>query len=400
MSPEEIDIEIKEGASKTFSVADGLSIKARRENDQWGQFDEDWGFRIHDIPIEFRAQTKLDNFLLAKQEEKVRKLILESKPYNIVIEPTNICNLQCPLCSTGIGAQTRKKGVLDLDRFKKLIDEIKDSCLQLSLQNWGEPTLVKELPEMIRYAYENKVFIRLSSNFSVDYPEGYLEKLIKSGIGRLVIDLDGTTQEIYEQYRRNGSLQKVLENTKNAMRIKRENNLKFPVIQTRMLVMKHNEHQINEFKAISKELEVDEMELGNIQINPNSARNWLPENKEFVYESYMKQNEITPCHWPWSGITINWDGGVSPCCIIDDENTDFGNAFENGIMGIWNNEYYVSARSEFSNTKNITKMTICNICRNDTHNPNLFRVGDTFSITINPNTKFRGSKLIKEGGNL
>jgi len=395
-----VDAQIREGASKTFSVADGVSIKARRENDQWGQFDEDWGFRIHDIPIEFRSQKKLENFLLAKQEEKEKKIVLKSKPYNIVIEPTNICNLQCPLCSTGIGAQTRKKGVLNLERFKKLIDEVKDSCLQLSLQNWGEPTLVKDLPEMIKYAYDNQVFTRLSSNFSVEYPAGYLEDLIKSGIGRLVVDLDGTTQEVYEQYRRNGSLHTVLENTKKAMKIKHENNLKVPIIQTRMLVMKHNEHQIGEFREISKQLNVDEMELGNIQMNPNSARDWLPENKEFVYESYLKEKEILPCHWPWSGITINWDGGVSPCCVIDDENTDFGNAFESGIMNIWNNEYYVSARSEFSDTKNITKMTICNICRNDTHNPNLFRVGDTFSITMNPNTKFRGSKLIKKGGNL
>ena len=163
-----------------------------------------------------------------------------------------------------------------------------------------------------------------------------------------------------------------------------------------MLVMRYNEHQIDEFREISKQLNVDEIELGNIQINPNTARRWLPQNKEFVYESYLKQNEITPCHWPWSGLTINWDGGVSPCCIIDDENTDFGNAFEKGIMDVWNNEYYVSARSEFSDTKKMTKLTICNICKNDTHNPNLFRVGDTFSITMNPNTKYRGSQLIKK----
>ena len=50
--------DIRLGASKTFSVADGVSIKARRENDEWGQFDEDWGFRIHDVPIEFRTELK------------------------------------------------------------------------------------------------------------------------------------------------------------------------------------------------------------------------------------------------------------------------------------------------------------------------------------------------------
>lgn len=390
MAPEMVDAPTNLGGSKTFSVADSVSVKARREEDKWGVFDEDWGFRIHDIPIEFRTEEKYENFKLAKIEEKEHKIHLKSKPYNIVIEPTNVCNLQCPLCSTGIGAKTRKKGVLDLENFKKMIDQIKDSCLQLSLQNWGEATLVENLPEMIKYAAENKIFTRLSTNFSINYKDDYIKKIANSGLGRIVIDVDGTTQEVYEKYRINGKLERVLENTKELIKIKKENNLEFPIVQTRMLVMKHNEHQINDFKQISKELEVDEMELGNIQINPNTAGGkWLPNNQEFVYATYRGEEKIQPCHWPWSGLTVNWDGGVSPCCIIDDQNTDFGNIFEDELIKIWNNEFYVSARSVFSEEKNITKNTICNMCKNDTHNPKLLRIGDSFSITTNPNVVFR-----------
>lgn len=385
-----VDAPSKLGGSQTFSVADTVSVKSRRDNDTWGIFDEDWGFRIHDIPEEFRSKIKLENFLLAKNEEKEHKINLESRPYNIVIEPTNVCNLQCPLCSTGIGAKTRTKGVLDLENFKKMIEQIKDSCLELSLQNWGEATLVDDLPDMIKYAADNKIFTRLSTNFSINYKDGYIEKIAKSGLGRIVIDLDGTTQESYEKYRRNGNLETVLNNTKELIKIKKENKLKFPIIQTRMLVMKQNEHQIDEFKKISHELGVDEMELGNIQLNPNTARDvWLPINKEFVYATYRGERKIEPCHWPWSGLTINWDGGVSPCCIIDDQNTDFGNIFEDDLLKIWNNEFYVSARSQFSDTKNITKNTICNICKNDTHNPKLLRIGDTFSITTKQDVEFR-----------
>ena len=393
--PDLVDAPVKSGGSKTFSVADGVSIKARRENDDWGVFDEDWGFRIHDVPKEFRTEKKYQNFVLANKEEREHKLILKSHPFNIVIEPTNVCNLQCPLCSTGVDAKTRKKGVLDLENFKNLINQIKETCLQLALQNWGEPTLVKELPEMIKYASDNGIYTRLSTNFSIKYKDGYIEELMTSGLGILVIDLDGTTQEIYEKYRKNGNLETVLRNTRQVVKIKQEKKLKFPIIQTRMLVMKQNENQIEDFRELSKQLKVDEMELDNIQLNPNTAaKEWLPKNKKFVYETYLKQKKPSPCHWPWSGLTINWDGGVSPCCIVDDQNSDFGNVFEEGMMGLWNNEFYVSSRSEFSQTKNMTKLTICNICKNDTHNPNLFRVGDTFSITMNPKTELRGSKLI------
>ena len=379
--------QIRLGASKTFSVADGVSIKSRRNHDDWGQFDEDWGFRIHDVPGEFRTQLKKENYDLAKKEENEKKLVLKSMPYNIVIEPTNSCNLQCPLCSTGIGAQTRKKGILEFENFKKLVDELKDTVLQLSLQNWGEATLVKDLPKMIKYASDNGIFTRLSTNFSVKYNDQFFKELMTSGLGILVIDLDGTDQITYEKYRKNGNLELVLENTKKAVEFKKENSLKFPIIQARMLVMKHNEHQIEEFRKISKELNVDEIELGNIQVNPNTAKHWLPSNQEFVYETYLKERKVTPCHWPWSGLTINWDGGVSPCCVIDDEKSDFGDIFEQGIKKLWNNEYYVSARSVFSKEKNNSKSTICDICKNDTHNPNLFRIGNTFSITSNKNVQ-------------
>ncbi len=380
------------GTAKTFSVADGISIKSRRENDKWGTYDEDWGFRIHDIPIEFRNDKKYANFVLAKKEEAEKKLILESKPYNVVIEPTNICNLQCPLCSTGIGAETRKKGILDFTTFKNFIDQLSDSILLLSLQNWGEPTLVDELPKMIKYAAEKNIFVRLSTNFSIKYKDDYLEKLMSSGLGILVMDLDGTTQEIYEKYRKNGDLNLVISNIKKAVQIKKDQNLKFPILQTRMIVMNQNEHQIDDFFKLSKELNVDEMEISNVQLNPNVAKKWLPKNKKYVYESYLDvEQKISPCHWPWSGFTINWDGGITPCCIIDDQNSDFGNVLETPISEVWNNEFYVSARSEFSNSKDITKFTICNMCKNDTHNPNLHRIGDTFSITMNPNTSFRNS---------
>jgi radical SAM protein with 4Fe4S-binding SPASM domain len=373
--------------TKTISLSDSVTLSTKKENESWGAFDEKWGFIFDDIPKDFITEKKIENFRLARKEEEEKKLRLKSKPYHFVIEPTNVCNLHCPLCSTGINAETRSKGTLTLEKFKKLIDEIKDFALELYLQNWGESTLVKTLPEMIKYATDNKIFVNLSTNLSINYSDEYLENLLKSGLGKLVIDVDGTTQETYEQYRVGGKLDVVLENTRKAIKFKKENNLKFPIITTKMLVMKHNEHQIDAFKKLSKELDVDQIELNNIQMNPNTAKSWLPDNPEFRYASYEKTGSVEPCHWPWSGFVVNWNGDVAPCCIVDDSDSDFGNILDDGLEKIWNNEYYVSARSEFSKEKDISKSTICNICKNDTHNPNLFRVGDTFSITSKPFVK-------------
>ena len=377
------------GSSQRFLVDDDSRINARLQDEQWGQFDDDWIFAIAEVPEEFRTEKRQKNYILAKQEEREQKIILKSKPYNIHIEPTNICNLRCPLCSTGVEAETRKKSILTFENFKKLIDNIKDTTLILSLQNWGEPTLVQDLPKMIRYAADAGIFTRMSTNFSIDYTDDYFEELMKSGLGRLVIDVDGTTQEIYKKYRVKGDLDLVINNTMRAVKFKKENHLKFPIIQLRMLVTKKNEHQIEDFKKLAKKLSADEMELGNIQLNPNTVSDeWLPKNKDYVYDTYLGEQVTNACHWPWTGFVINSDGGISTCAIVDDQNADFGNIFESDIMEIWNNEYYQSARTTWSKGKKRSKTTICNICKNDTHNKRLLRVGNTFSLTLNKNVSF------------
>ena len=77
MAPDMVDAHSALGGSQTFSVADSVSVKSRREADEWGVFDEDWGFRIHDIPEKFRTNKKFENFVLAKNEEKEHKIKLE-----------------------------------------------------------------------------------------------------------------------------------------------------------------------------------------------------------------------------------------------------------------------------------------------------------------------------------
>ncbi len=214
---------VKFGGSTRISVADDIRLKAKRGDDDWNDFDEEQGFHLHDVPSEFRSESKIRNYKLSLEEEKQQKLILKSKPYHIDLEPTNICNLRCPLCSTGVDVETRKKGTLTFEKFKHLVDQSKDTILHLSLQNWGEPTLVRDLPKMIRYAFDSGIFVKFPTNFSVEYADGYLEELVNSGLGRLIVDIDGTTQDIYGKYRRNGSLDTVLKNLEDVVKIKNKN---------------------------------------------------------------------------------------------------------------------------------------------------------------------------------
>ena len=341
---------------------------------------------ISHIPIELIDKNRLDNFLLSREEERKKLTKLKSLPYHYVVEPTNFCNLGCPLCPTGLKIDSRSKGKLKKESFEKILSKIENSALEIYLQNWGEATLLKYLPEIIKLCSDKKIYTNLSTNFSISYKGDFLYNLIKSGLTVLHIDLDGTTQDVYSNYRRNGKLDIVLKNIKEVVKIKKELGFAYPIIETTFLAMRHNEHQIDEFKKLSSELGVDQFNVGKIQVNPSlaSSKKWLPENQNYVYPTYtnMQKKNINPCHWPWSGMVINWDGNISACCIVDDIDADFGNIFNHELEDIWNNNKYISARSEFSDQSEISEKTICNVCKNDTHNLALNRKGESFSIAF------------------
>jgi len=334
---------------------------------------------------------KIKNFLIASIEEENKLFKVSSLPYKFIIDPTNACNLGCPLCPTGLGVSDRKKGILKFELFKNIIDQIKEYAIEVHLYNWGEPTLNKDLIKMLKYCENNNIWTRISSNLSLDYKEGYIEDLLTSGLNLLHVDVDGLDQEVYVKYRRKGNIDLVIKNIKKIQLIKKELNLKKPIIELAMLAMKQNEHQHSQFLSMKEELGADEIKIEKIQHNPNMDQKWLPENKELIYESYdggkAKSNSSTgsklqQCHWPWSAIVFNYDGAVNPCCIIDDPNADFNNVNDLNISQIWNSEEYISARSEFGDRKQITKETICNVCKNETHSKRLSRLSSSFAIKL------------------
>jgi len=347
---------------------------------------------INKYAIPYLDIKKVKNFVIACIEANKVTTKLTSKPYRIMVDPTNACNLGCPLCPTGLNASTRKKGVLKLEEFKKIVDEVKDYCIEIHLYNWGEPTLNKHLIEMIKYSKSKKIWSRISSNLSLNYKENYLEELVKSGLSLLHVDVDGLDQDVYEKYRRKGDFNTVIKNLKKISELKTKLQLKEPVLELAMLAMRQNEHQHEDFFDFAKELKAEEIKIDKIQHNPNMDEQWLPKNQSLIYRTYeggkadshstKEEEEKKQCHWPWSGVVINWDGGVNPCCIIDDPKADFGNAKKQSIETIWNSPEYISSRSEFKDQKEITKKTICNICKNQTHSKRLSRVSKSFAIKL------------------
>jgi pyruvate-formate lyase-activating enzyme len=92
------------------------------------------------------------------------------KPRDYAVEVSGICNLHCISCPRGEHRTSKRStGMMSLDTFRKVITKIRreDPFVgNIQLYQWGEPTLNKDLPGMIRYARENGILCAISSNLN------------------------------------------------------------------------------------------------------------------------------------------------------------------------------------------------------------------------------------------
>src|SRR5437879_6143859 len=147
--------------------------------------------------------------------------IHKGMPISISIEPTTSCNLRCPECPSGLRSFTRPTGMLEKKFFQKTIDELSDTLVYLTFYFQGEPYLNPEFLPMVKYASEKNIYTFTSTNAHYLDDENS-RNTIESSLDKLIISIDGTTQEVYEKYRVGGKLDKVLEGTKNIIKWKKE----------------------------------------------------------------------------------------------------------------------------------------------------------------------------------
>ncbi|MFM8949381.1 MAG: radical SAM protein, partial [Bacteroidota bacterium] len=167
--------------------------------------------------LTFRRIWNIARVVASYQASRLTGKNLQSgNPFALSIEPTTSCNLRCPECPSGLRSFTRPTGMLELELFKKALDDCSKDLLYLILYFQGEPYLHPNFHEMVSLAKSHKLYVATSTNAHY-LDEATARAVVDSGLDRLIISLDGTTQETYRQYRVGGSLEKVLEGTRNIL---------------------------------------------------------------------------------------------------------------------------------------------------------------------------------------
>ena len=316
------------------------------------------------------------NLLLAKLQFKTRSLYLRNYPVQLTIDPINICNMHCKLCPTGTGVQGRKRSIMSFDIFKKIIDECGAYLWVIDMYNWGEPLLNKDIFKMITYARERNIDVNISTNLNY-FNDDMCISLINSGLNKLIISLDGASQESVENYQKGNDFQLVIKNIEKIVKCKELLKSKSPFIQWRFLVNKYNENEIEKAKLLAKRLKIDKLEIGMIRCSMGeelllnketqyeNVKEYLPDNEElsmYDYSLKQKKNIGNICKLLWFVSAIQPDGSVSPCEAVWNERFDFGNINDSPFMKIWNSEKYQSARKISRGDKISENGHICYIC--------------------------------------
>jgi len=286
-------------------------------------------------------------------------------PYSYSIESASICNLSCPECPTGKGEVIRQNKLLPLDLYQSIIDQISNAFyLMLYLQ--GEPFLNKHIFEMISLAKAKRIYTCLSTNgHFLDRQNAH--QVVTSGLSRIIISVDGTTNDVYNQYRQGGNLEKVLEGIKNLLEAKKELSSARPYIIMQFIVFKHNQHQVDEFKRLSKSIGANKTEFKTAQLYDfEHGHPMMPDAEKFSrYRKsgdryFVKKPIRNHCKRLWTTGVLTSDGIMAPCCYDKTAHYPMGNAQTGNLNHDWKGQAFMDFRKQL--LKNRKQIDICCNC--------------------------------------
>lgn len=321
-----------------------------------------------------RARNAIGVFRSYHSSRRHRVPNIAGLPVSVSIEPTTSCNLRCPECPSGLRSFTRPTGMLEPALFKSVINQLASSLSYLTFYFQGEPYLNPDFLDMVRYASAAGIYTATSTNAHFLTEEG-ARRTVASGLDRLIISIDGTTQAAYESYRIGGSLNKVLQGARNVLNARDAMRSRTPHLVFQFLVVGPNEHQIQEVRKLGRDLGVDEVILKTAQIYGfEHGSHLIPAQDRYSrYRknpdgSYSIKNALDDHCWKmWHSCVVTWDGKVLPCCFDKDAHFVLGDLNKNSFEEIWYGAAYQRFRASLLRSRKEIDM-----CRNCTEGTRVF----------------------------
>jgi MoaA/NifB/PqqE/SkfB family radical SAM enzyme len=279
-------------------------------------------------------------------------------PVKLDVENVSRCNFACKMCAVSKWPRRQRADDMTLAQFKALIDE-NYGLVEIKLNGLGEALMQgDDYFEMIRYARERRIWVRMTTNASLLGVRDNYRKLIDSGVNEIDISIDGCRAEVFEKIRVGGNFRIVTENCALLNRYTRE----LGICRTKMwtLVQKDNYADLYDHVFLAARLGfkhlVFSLQLhgwGDPDLEQRNAGEQVAPDYDYLYgliewgntlgvwvrfwEVAAKFDSRNLCPWPFHRAVVTSDSRVVPCCMIGDPD-----AFE--IKGGWHGEEYRAFR--------------------------------------------------------
>ncbi|MGC8805573.1 MAG: radical SAM/SPASM domain-containing protein, partial [Candidatus Ratteibacteria bacterium] len=268
-------------------------------------------------------------------------------PLHLDIESTSLCNLHCPFCSFKTIHRTWKRGHMQWNLYKKIIDEGAENHLySIKLSLRGEPLLHPDIFKMIEYAREKGILDIYFNTNAVLMDTEIAERIVGSGINRISISFEGFEKTLYEKNRVGACFEKVIKNIEELINKKSQKNSKTPRIRIQTVLIPEMETILEDYKKFWMGKGVDEIAYLDFEKDP--------EKDEDLSYPWI-------CPQLWQRMTIWYDGTLIPCVHDTYGIMKLGNVSEISISDVWNsvieNAYRQIHRAGFGET-----LYACRIC--------------------------------------
>lgn len=322
------------------------------------------------------ARLPRGRFLFFYLANKIRHMALTlsgstkvAMPSTIMLELTNHCNLTCTICPREYDFGTAmEKGYVNPENAKRIIDELWPYLDSVGLTGMGETFLYNDIEEIIDHIKSRNrgIIISVSTNAAIPRFTDIMKRLAAK-IDTIQISVDGLG-DVYEKIRRGASFATLDQNLRTLTEICRDTDTD---LMLNMVVTTDNYHQMplmvqyaaekgvrymdftlfnlaavtgidvsyykfygsEEFKAVLGELESVMRKTPSVTV---TGRN------------FTREKGFRKCPFPMTHFYVCWNGQVPPCCAKPfPGELSFGNAFDNGLMSILNNEAYRSFRRKW-----------------------------------------------------
>lgn len=244
-------------------------------------------------------------------------------PDRMYIESTNLCNLDCVMCPTGLKQITRPKGYMEFELFKAIVDEMAPWVKATTLHIWGEPLMHKRLFDMIAYCRQKGLRSEISTNATL-LDERKAKGLLEAGLNVIYLCLDGFRPETYESIRVKADYERTNSNIMRFLELKAQGGYTHPYVNLQIIQMEQTMPEIEEFVRAWSQPGID-------HINVKPFDSWGGQIERISELRADDPAQFVPperyaCPNLWYHVHIYWDGRIAMC------DRDFNLAYDLGSV--------------------------------------------------------------------